>query len=705
MTNGLTWSRQFFDRNVVRLFFCGVSALFWELVLIRWFGSCVRIVAYYSNFVLIAAFFGLGVGALLARFSIRLYRLIFPAIGLALLCGIQFSGFIHFNFSSPDEFVWIGAPPGVLLSEYHQIEPFSTFLILGTVYCCTTIVFVFFGQWIGHLFQQRRDSLLAYSVEVAGSIVGIVFFALLSYFQAQPPVWFAVGFVLLLVVIERNWTDLLIGVSCIVVIIALTKPFADKFIWSPYYRIYVQPITQTQVLGTNSAVNFDVPVGYTLTVNNDYHQMVLDLRKKPSEPAFLSAWRFLYDYPYRNMDELPDGPILIVGAGTGNDVSAALRNTRRQVYAVEIDPSIAELGRQLHFEQPYSNARVRLIVTDARSFFQKTDQKYALVVLGFLDSHTLLSSFSSVRLDNYVYTLESFRQIKNILLPGGRVSVTFSGNKLWVHERIFKMLDSVFDFETVTTTDPTGYANGAIYINRKSASAASPPNILKTTTTKNLADDDWPFLYLRTRTIPKHYLAFIVMALVMGLTPLFLLPRGQRKIRFPYFFLGAGFFLIETSNVVSLSLLYGSTWFVAVVVFVGILLLVLAGNLTSHAIAVPRMKIYMLFLVLNVLLAYAVPTAALLAVSNLLLRTAAAVLIFLGPVYFASLIFATLIKDEEKLFQAYGSNILGAVVGGVCEYTSLVFGFKFLLLITLFFYLLVYAFMDARYKHNPPTAR
>jgi hypothetical protein len=283
--------------------------------------------------------------------------------------------------------------------------------------------------------------------------------------------------------------------------------------------------------------------------------------------------------------------------------------------------------------------------------------------------------------------------------------VTFSGNKVWIHERIFNMLNSVFDSETEVTADATSYANGAIYINRKSASTASPPSILKTTATKNLPDDNWPFLYLRTRTIPNHYLAFIVMALVMGLTPLFLLPRGQRKIRFPYFFLGAGFFLIETSNVVSLSLLYGSTWFVAVVVFVGILLLVLAGNLTSHAVAVPRMKIYMLFLALNIIVAYAVPTAALLAVSNLLLRTAAAVLIFLGPVYFASLIFATLIKDEEKLFQAYGSNILGAVVGGVCEYTSLVFGFKFLLLITLVFYLLVYAFMDARYKHNPPTAR
>ncbi len=74
----------------------------------------------------------------------------------------------------------------------------------------------------------------------------------------------------------------------------------------------------------------------------------------------------------------------------------------------------------------YSNPRVHLIVDDARSFLHDTDQKFALVVLGFLDSHTLLSSFSSVRLDNYVYTLEAFKQMKNVLVPGGYCQPTFA---------------------------------------------------------------------------------------------------------------------------------------------------------------------------------------------------------------------------------------------------------------------------------------
>ncbi len=87
------------------------------------------------------------------------------------------------------------------------------------------------------------------------------------------------------------------------------------------------------------------------------------------------------------------------------------------------------------------------------------------------------------------------------------------------------------------------------------------------------------------------------------------------------------------------------------------------------------------------------PTSSLLAIDSASVRAALAIVVFLGPVYFASLIFATLIKEEEKLFQAYGSNILGAVVGGVCEYLSLILGFKFLLFLTLAFYFAVYVTM------------
>lgn len=96
-----------------RLLVCGLCALFWELALIRWLSINIRIIGYYSNFILISAFFGLGVGALLARYQVRLNRFIFPSIAISVLLGIYLSGFYHYNLSEGD-FVWLGRPLGIL---------------------------------------------------------------------------------------------------------------------------------------------------------------------------------------------------------------------------------------------------------------------------------------------------------------------------------------------------------------------------------------------------------------------------------------------------------------------------------------------------------------------------------------------------------------------------------------------------------------
>lgn len=683
----------YMDKNAFLLLFCGLSALYWELLLIRWLGTCIRAIAYYSNFVLIAAFFGLGTGALIARYPVRLYRFIFPAVSIAILLGVYLSGFLHANFRTPDEYIWIGAPFGIDL--FGNIKMLPTIFVVSITYVVVVLIFIIFGQWLGFLFKTHKP-LWAYSVEIAGSVLGILLFALVSLKGLSPIAWFVIGFVLLLMIMERKIINYIVALICCVVVIVVAAPFVEQFKWSPYYRIFVQPLTSVFDKTIKKPFDFNKTIGYTLTVNNDYHQMILDLSETSSEEhAFQNCWRKLYDFPFADMRGVPDGPILIVGAGTGNDVSAALRNTDREVYAVEIDPTIIQLGKQLHFEKPYDNPRVNLVVDDARAFFHKTNQKFAMVIFGFLDSHTLLSSFSSVRLDNFVYTRESFEQVKRILLPGGKVQLTFASNRDWIHFRIFKMLNQVFDYETEGYRGSLYTRNSVSFVNRKkgpSVSGSEKNNKWQEHPIR-VATDNWPFLYLRQPGIPGYYTVFICVALLLGFSSLLLLPKKERSIKFPYFFLGAAFFLLETSNVVSLSLLYGSTWFVNVMVFTGILLLVLAGNITSFLVRRPRMNLLMVLLTANLLLAYFTPTFSFFSIEASFLRFIAVTLVYLGPIYFAALIFATLIKNETSFYQAYGSNILGAVCGGVYEYCSLILGFKALLIVALFFYIIVYVLL------------
>jgi hypothetical protein len=75
-----------------------------------------------------------------------------------------------------------------------------------------------------------------------------------------------------------------------------------------------------------------------------------------------------------------------------------------------------------------------------------------------------------------------------------------------------------------------------------------------------------------------------------------------------------------------------------------------------------------------------------------------AVVVFLGPVFFGGLVFARLIERETRLYEAYGSNVLGAVLGGTAEYLSLVLGFRFLLALALalVFYLAVFLLLRGR---------
>jgi len=51
----------------VDLFLASFVALFLELTLIRWVPTYERVLAYFTNFILIAAFLGLGLGAILSN--------------------------------------------------------------------------------------------------------------------------------------------------------------------------------------------------------------------------------------------------------------------------------------------------------------------------------------------------------------------------------------------------------------------------------------------------------------------------------------------------------------------------------------------------------------------------------------------------------------------------------------------------------------
>ena len=150
------------------------------------------------------------------------------------------------------------------------------------------------------------------------------------------------------------------------------------------------------------------PFKYGSNINVNYDTIEGAYDNRPSvlaslTPAQRAKTADYYDTPYL---ALGDGPrsVLVLAAGTGNDVAAALRHGATDVDCVEIDPYIANLGKEIHPEKPYNDPRVHIIVDDARAYLRRCQKHYDLIVFAYLDSHSAFSSMSSIRLDNYVYT-------------------------------------------------------------------------------------------------------------------------------------------------------------------------------------------------------------------------------------------------------------------------------------------------------------
>ena len=124
------------------------------------------------------------------------------------------------------------------------------------------------------------------------------------------------------------------------------------------------------------------------------------------------------------------------------------------VDAVEIDPVINELGRLHHPNRPYSDPRVTIHLDDGRGFIRKTQSRYDLVSYAVVDSLALHSSYSSVRLESFLFTEQAFRDIKAKLKPGGVFAMYNFYRQGWVVGRLVKLAETVFGSKPIVISLP-----------------------------------------------------------------------------------------------------------------------------------------------------------------------------------------------------------------------------------------------------------
>ena len=632
--------------------------LFVELALIRWTGSNILYLSYFSNFILLASFLGIGLGFLRANARHNL----FPYAAAGLLVLVAFVRLFPVQIDrSGTELIFFGA-----LGVQSGLPPWIT---LPFLFLAVAGVMMLIAEGVARTFRLFPP-LDAYRLDILGSLAGITAFSILSFLGAPPFAWGAVVVLALFRLLDgrqRLWQ--VPALAGILLLLGL-ESIVPTDSWSPYYKVRL-------VRQASGSV--------TVLVNGIPHQtMETAERRLQTVP--------LYGLVYQRTRSKPR-TVLIVGAGTGVDAAIALRQGVHHVDAVEIDPRIHQIGLQQNPDRAFQDPRVTSYVNDGRAFLEQTHGRYDLILFALPDSLTLVAGQSSLRLESYLFTTEAMQAARAHLTSDGAFGEYNYYRENWLIDRLAGTLRQVYG--TPPCLDSTGdFGKLALLMASRTASALNCPSPWHpvSVSVPGPAADDYPFLYLQYRGIPAFYL--LTLALILAAATLLVrVTAGALRPMARYldlFCMGAAFLLLETKNVVQFALLFGTTWFVNSLVFLGILIAVyLAIELARRVELGPSWRLYM-----GLLLALAVGwfiQPGLLLELAVVPRFLVAVLVAFVPVFLANLVFAQRFRSVASSNLAFGANLIGAMVGGALEYVSLITGYRALLILVALLYAAAFA--------------
>lgn len=753
-----------------RLFIVSALILFLELACIRWLPAHVLFVTFFTNTVLFACFLGMSLGCAAAerRRSFLVFTPMLLAVTMIFSHGVFFAAKrfemaidVGHQKASPQHVFFGTETPQFDAARF--VVPIEW--IVGAIFLMVAMVMVGPGQELGRQLSRFSNRVEAYGLNILGSLVGILSFSLCSWYELGPLWWFSIvsaGLVYLLLPDLQpgtRWLHLGVQIAVMVLVVFLselsgglhafpkmslqsyllesarrfvpgaaepalpegTQAWAECF-WSPYYRInYVRPpfrSVSVNLIGHQHMASRD-------SFDNGY-AVIQVLNRDSGRSAFKD--------------------VLVIGAGTGNDVSRALQWGAEHVDAVEIDPVIYRLGKRDHPDHPYDDPRVTIHLNDGRNFLQSTQKKYDLIIYALVDSLVLQSSYSNIRLESYLFTQQALQDVRNCLKPKGLFVSYNYFRQGWIVARLSNVLAEVFGadnpvvlpmpyreriepeeatpgltaliagdtepfkaafarhpayylkIDVATTPEtPNGFTQDASVKNESGWQRFGIAQVIQPAESLKLPTDNWPFLYLRRPMVPEVTVRGIVLMAGLALALVFcLMPRGQGRAAdwrsdLQMLLLGAGFMLLESKAVVQMALVFGSTWTVNSIVFFGVLVMILAANLLVLKVGPQQLFPWYVALVIALFVNAAAPLDLFLGLSAPIQAIGVSLLIF-APIFFAGIVFSSSFGRMAHPNRAFAANIIGAMLGGMAENLSMIVGFQGIAMLAVGFYLLSFCF-------------
>ena len=645
---------------VLRLILGSALMLFLELALIRWLGANVVHLSYFTNFVLLGSFLGIGLGFLISRKSWSILPYTPVLLALLVVC-------VRFFPVSIDR---AGADL-IFFTALKTTGP-PAWVILPIIFALTAAVLAGPAEVVGRCFAQLQP-LTAYRWDLVGSLIGISLFTALSFVWAPSVVWgslVAVGFAL---VVSGRGRWLAVAAGGVMVAALLVETMTPGVSWSPYYKVTTETKTDPEY-GERVQIS----------INGVPHQTMSSANWK------LNRASVIYGAPYAHRDGGPLDDVLIIGAGSGSDVGITLEEGARNVDAVDIDPRLVQIGVEQNPDRAYQNPGVTRYINDGRAFLENTDKKYDLILFALPDSLALVSGASQIRLESFLFTEEALRSARDHLTDDGMFAMYNYYREDWLIDRLGGTAAAAFGHDPCI--DLFRGASAVVAVAKDPDNqVCSAENYALPASYPDPVHDNAPFLYYDGGMIPAIYLWALGGILVISLLLVRTIGGPFRAMR-PYadlFFMGAAFLLLETKNIATFANLFGTTWIVNAMVFGGVLVIVLAAVETTRRFRTPPLPTVFAMIAASLALAYVVKPEWLLGLS-FGPRLAAATLLAFIPIYLANIAFAKRFAEVANPQSAFGLNLLGAMVGGCLEYAALLTGYRNLLIVVAALYFVAF---------------
>lgn len=698
------------------LFLLGALILYLAQVSLRWFPEQVASLGRFPNVVLLACLLGTALGCLAAGHTLRLITWTPLCLALAV----------------------IGSTDAVVAWVNGRELP-SDLIFPGPFFILIALTLAGPGQELGRALDRAPNRLLGFTLILLGGAGGILLFAACTLGEYGPRCWFlvvALGLAYFASLRRTGGTLLVPGVRLANVMIlagilgltgwanslllGLGLPFDGAF-WSPYARI-------NHLLLSNR-----------ITIDRTTDWSIWPAKFGDAAPP--------YRLPYllnRDSGGKPFRRVLVIGAGPGNEVSQALRWGAEHVDAVEIDPVVLRLGREVHPDRPYQDPRVHAHLDDGRRFLRSCTAEYDLILYGLTDIPLPPAHSDDLRRLSYLLTRQAFVDVRRCLRPQGILVLQSRIQDTWFAVRLRQSLEEVFPEPPLVLTlasqadlgpgptdtlaffiagnvtplrqafrqNPTFYLWKKYILDLENPSGFSPimgydlpsindyvgpPRAEIAAEYLDTPDDDWPFLFLRRRMLPDWvsrdlivlaFLSVVLLWLFRPASPFPSLDAGQPAspagsglpFRPEMFFLGTGFMLTAITTRADAALLFGDTWTVDPTAGLIVLGLLVLGLALVLALRPARLWPLFAGLLLALLLHRLFPLDAFLGHH----QTRAAVgsyLLGLAPVLFAGMIFVLLFRRSPEPARDLGAVLAGAVLGSMAGNLALVWGFRALLLL------------------------